>query len=209
MGVFFSYILLGLSLAAPIGPINAAQIDQGIKNGFLHSWAIGLGSIVADLFFILCVFFGVVHFLEIPFMKSFLWLFGAFVLFYTAFESFKGTKEIGIRELRSRESLKKTFTNGFLLAITNPLSILFWLGIYGSILADTIHRYNMAQVLLYGGAVLLGLMIWDVFMASVSSGFRKVLTPSLLRVISTLSGLSLLGFAVYFGFQAFQLLFGF
>ncbi|MFZ0371569.1 MAG: amino acid transporter, partial [Halobacillus sp.] len=24
MGVFFSYILLGLSLAAPIGPINAA-----------------------------------------------------------------------------------------------------------------------------------------------------------------------------------------
>ncbi|MCA1009601.1 LysE family transporter [Halobacillus halophilus] len=209
MGVFFSYILLGLSLAAPIGPINAAQIDQGIKNGFLHSWAIGLGSIVADLFFILCVFFGVVHFLEIPLMKSFLWLFGAFVLSYTAFESFKGTKDIGIGELRSRESLKKTFINGFLLAITNPLSILFWLGIYGSILADSIHRYNLAQVLLYGGAVLLGLMIWDVFMASLSSGFRKVLTPSLLRVISILSGLSLLGFAAYFGFQAFQLLFHF
>ncbi|MGP4074327.1 LysE family transporter [Halobacillus sp. K22] len=209
MGVFFSYILLGLSLAAPIGPINAAQIDQGIKNGFLHSWAIGLGSIIADLFFILCVFFGVVHFLEIPMMKSFLWLFGAFVLFYTAFESFKGTKEIGVGQSRSKESIKKTFTNGFLLAITNPLSILFWLGIYGSILADTIQRYNLAHVLLYGGAVLLGLMIWDLFMAFVSSGFRKVLTPSLLHVISFLSGLSLLGFSFYFGFQAFKLLFHF
>lgn len=28
MNVFLSYILLGLSLAAPIGPINAAQIDR-------------------------------------------------------------------------------------------------------------------------------------------------------------------------------------
>ena len=36
-GVFsgFSQLyFLGLSLAAPIGPINAAQLDKGIKSGF-------------------------------------------------------------------------------------------------------------------------------------------------------------------------------
>ena len=45
MNVFLSYILLGLSLAAPIGPINAAQIDKGIRNGFMHSWLIGVGAV--------------------------------------------------------------------------------------------------------------------------------------------------------------------
>ena len=44
MNIFFSYIILGLSLAAPIGPVNAAQLDHGIKNGFLHSWFVGLGA---------------------------------------------------------------------------------------------------------------------------------------------------------------------
>lgn len=44
MSVFLSYIFLGLSLAAPIGPVNAAQLDKGIKGGFLHAWFVGLGQ---------------------------------------------------------------------------------------------------------------------------------------------------------------------
>lgn len=37
MGIFFSCVFLGLSLAAPIGPVNAAQMDKGIKHGFIMS----------------------------------------------------------------------------------------------------------------------------------------------------------------------------
>ena len=87
MSVFLSYILLGLSFAAPIGPINAAQLDKGIKNGFWHAWILGLGAILADGIYMALVYFGVVHFLEMPFMKTFLWLFGFFVLTYTGFET--------------------------------------------------------------------------------------------------------------------------
>ncbi|WP_347552980.1 LysE family transporter (plasmid) [Pseudalkalibacillus hwajinpoensis] len=208
MSIFLGYIFLGLSLAAPIGPINAAQINQGIKNGFFHSWLIGLGSIVADLCFILGVFLGVVHFLEIPLMKSFLWLFGSFVLFYTAFENLGSSSQINSPNLRNKTSLSKTFMSGFLLSITNPLSILFWLGIYGSVLANTINRYDNLHLIMYGGAIILGLMIWDITMATLSSGFGKILNDRVLKTISLVSSLSLLGFAIYFGFQAFTLLFG-
>jgi L-lysine exporter family protein LysE/ArgO len=206
LGIFLSYIFLGLSLAAPIGPINAAQINQGIKNGFFHSWLIGLGSIVADLCFILGVFFGVVHFLEIPLMKTFLWLFGSFVLFYTAFENLGSSTQI-TEPVRNKDSLSKTFMSGFLLSITNPLSILFWLGIYGSVLANTINRYDYLHLVMYGGAIILGLMIWDITMATLSSSFGKVLNDQVLKIISILSSLSLIGFAIYFGYQAFILLF--
>ncbi len=200
-------MFLGLSLAAPLGPINAAQINHGIKNGFWHSWLIGLGSILAELFFILAVFFGVVHFLETPFMKTFLWSFGAFVLLYTGVESIANSQKLTITNERQKDSLVKTFTTGFLITISNPLSILFWLGIYGSVLANTIHKYDNVHLLLYGGAILIGVMAWDISMACVSSSFRHFLTEKTLKRISVFTGLSLIGFAIYFGYQAIQLLF--
>src|SRR3954469_1611782 len=88
MNVFLGYILLGLSLAAPIGPINAAQIDRGIRNGSMHAWLIGVGAVVADGIYMLIVYIGVVQFLETSFMQTFLWLFGCFVLMYTGIETF-------------------------------------------------------------------------------------------------------------------------
>ncbi|MGP4040786.1 LysE family transporter [Gracilibacillus sp. D59] len=205
MTIFLSYMFLGLSLAAPLGPINAAQINQGIKNGFLHSWMIGLGSIIAELFFILAVYFGVVHFLETPFMKTFLWSFGAFVLLYTGIESMVSTQSVELRE--ERDSLRKTFTSGFLISISNPLSILFWLGIYGSVLANTIDKYDTLHLFWYSTAIIIGVMIWDISMALVSSGSRHLLSDKTLKMISVITGLSLIGFAIYFGYQAITLIF--
>lgn len=67
------YILLGLSLAAPIGPVNAAQLDKGVRYGFFHAWLVGLGAMAADAVFMLLIYFGLAHFLTTPFMKTFLW----------------------------------------------------------------------------------------------------------------------------------------
>ncbi|GAA5415276.1 hypothetical protein Pryu01_00300 [Paraliobacillus ryukyuensis] len=206
--VLLSYVLLGLSLAAPIGPINAAQMSQGIKNGFMHAWFIGLGSILAECLFIIAVFFGVVHLLESSFVRVFLWSFGSFVLAYTAIESLTNLASLSPSDTRTnKDSLVKTFWSGFILSLTNPLSILFWLGIYGSILANSLHKYDLAQVIYYGAAILAGLMLWDIFMATLSSGFRYFLKPIFLQMITVLSAVCLLGFAGYFGYHAFQLLF--
>ena len=42
MAIFFSYVFLGLSLAAPIGPVNAAQlVSSELKMGFsIHGWLV-------------------------------------------------------------------------------------------------------------------------------------------------------------------------
>jgi threonine/homoserine/homoserine lactone efflux protein len=208
MNVFLSYILLGLSLAAPIGPINAAQIDRGIRNGFMHAWLIGVGAVVADGIYMLIVYIGVVQFLETSFMQTFLWLFGCFVLMYTGIETFINAGKINLAQSRGKEPLIKSFFSGFFMSISNPLTILFWLGIYGSILAKTAATYNTGQLVLYSGAIFIGLLTWDIAMASVASGFRKFLTTKLLVSISLVSGLSLIGFGLYFGMQAFQNLFG-
>ncbi|MCC3379131.1 LysE family transporter [Paenibacillus sp. UY79] len=208
MNTIISYVFLGLSLSAPIGPINAAQLDRGIRNGFWHAWFIGLGAITADIIYMLLVYFGMIHLLNSPFVKAFLWMFGFFVLVYTGLESIKNAGVISESNLRGNGStLTNSFLSGFLMSLFNPLSILFWLGIYGSILANVANSYPVQQLLIFSGAIVLGVLLWDVTMAAASSIFHNFLKTKLLKTISWLSGLSLVGFGFYFGVQAFRLLF--
>ncbi|WP_405115505.1 LysE family transporter [Paenibacillus sp. FSL K6-1217] len=201
-------MILGLSLSAPIGPINAAQLDKGLRGGFMPAWAVGLGAISADLIYMLLVYFGMIHLLDAPFIRAFLWLFGFFVLVYTGVESIMHSGEITAAETRgSGVPLSRSFMSGFLMSLFNPLSILFWLGIYGSILAKAVNEYPVQQLLVYSGAIVLGILLWDVTMAAASSIFRKFLTTRVLKAISVLSGLSLVGFGLYFGIEAARLLF--
>lgn len=208
MSVFFSYMILGLSLSAPIGPINAAQLDKGIKNGFWHSWMFGIGAVFADIFYMLLVYLGVVHFLNTPFMQTFLWLFGAFVLIYTGFESIMNASKVTISNARSEDTIPKTMFAGFIMSVSNPMTILFWLGIYGSILVKAAADDNgSGHIFLYSLAVIAGVLIWDLFMAALGSIFRRYLSQRGLSIISIVSGLSLIVFGIYFGIRALTLLY--
>ncbi|HWK23174.1 MAG TPA: LysE family transporter [Ureibacillus sp.] len=207
MSAFLGYVFLGISLAAPIGPVNAAQITKGIYGGFGHAWLVGLGAMLADAVYMAIVYLGVFHFLETPFMQTLLWSFGCFVLIYTGVDSIiNAGKEIKMSKIKGH-SHKKSFLYGFLISITNPLSMMFWLGIFGSVLAKTVSNYDLDHVMFYSLAIFVGLFIWDIAMATLSSTFKKILTSKILGVISNISGLSLIGFGVYFGVQALILMF--
>jgi L-lysine exporter family protein LysE/ArgO len=207
MNILIGYIFLGLSLAAPIGPINAAQLDRGIKNGFWNAWTLGLGAALADAIYMGLVYLGVVHFLESSFMKTFLWLFGFFVLTYTGIESMISAGKLSSNDIRSKEALSRSFFAGFFMSISNPLTILFWLGIFGSVMANASSNYDTGDLLLICSCIFSGIIIWDVSMAFMASTARRFLTPFLLKMISLLSGLSLIGFGLYFGIQAAMVFF--
>ena len=206
--MFFSYILLGLSLSAPIGPINAAQLDKGIKYGFLHAWLVGVGAMVADALFMLLIYFGLAQYVDIPLVKTFLWAFGSFVLIYTGIEGVTATGSTE-KEGRTLDGTKlKALRTGFFMALSNPLNILFWIGIYGSILAEVSSLYENTQLLIYSGAIFIGIMLWDLMMAGAASSARRWLTSKWLRGISVFSGTMLIGFGLYFLYQAFQMIAG-
>ncbi|MGM9956344.1 MAG: LysE family translocator [Peribacillus sp.] len=205
--VFLSYVFLGLSIAVPIGPINAAQLDIGIKKGFFHAWIFGWGAILADTVFIALVFFGFIHFMDNSFLKTFLWIFGFFVLTYTGIESLLSAGKIEVNNQKSNDRLASSFLSGFIMSLSNPLSILFWLGIYGSVLANSVSKYDMHHLVFYSLGILLGLLLWDFTMAIVSSSLRRFLSKPILTGISIISGVSLIGIGIYFSIQAAKLLF--
>ncbi|HDR5089811.1 TPA: LysE family transporter, partial [Bacillus anthracis] len=192
MGIFLSYVFLGLSLSAPMGPINAAQLEKGIRSGVFHAWILGIGALLADVIYMALIYLGVIHFLEKDIIKLFLWSFGAFVLIYTGIESLKNANQISISNTRNDDSIIKSFFSGFFMSLSNPLTILFWLGIFGSILAKAASSYSKEQLLLYSFGTILGIFIWDIMMASTSSIFRKILNTRILSLITVISGISLI-----------------
>lgn len=208
MNSLLTYLILGISLAAPVGPVNAAQLDTGIKNGFFHAWIFGLGALAADVLYMILVYFGVGQFIELPFMQTLLWLFGCFVLTYTGIENLLTLNKIEMDIRFGRNiPLRRSLLSGFFMSLLNPLTILFWLGIYGSVLAETADALTGNQVLISSIAIIFGVLLWDLTMAFLSSGARSVLSIPLLKLISILSSISMIGFGIYFGVQAYQMLF--
>lgn len=207
--LLFSYIFLGLTLAAPMGPVNSARLDKGIKNGFWNAWSVGAGSMIADGIFMILIYMGMVRFLNMPEIQIFLWIFGSLVLIYSGVESIVTAEKVDIHAtMRNKESLSRSFMVGFMVSITSPLSILFWLGIYGSILAKTANSYGTSHLFIYSSMIFLGLALWDICVASLTTGLRRFLNDSMLKWISVISGASLIGFGIYFGIQGIKALWG-
>ncbi|KQL36615.1 MULTISPECIES: LysE family transporter [Bacillaceae] len=208
MNSIFTYILLGISLAAPVGPVNAAQLDTGIKNGFFHAFIFGFGALTADILYMIMVYFGVGQFIDSPYIKIFLWTFGCFVLTYTGIENLLTLNKIKINmSSGKRIRLRQALLSGFLISLLNPLTILFWLGIYGSILAQTSVSLQDDQLIIFSLAIIVGVILWDTIIAFLSSGARKYLSTRFLILISLLSSLSMIAFGIYFGIQAYHTLF--
>lgn len=208
MNSLTTYFLLGISLAAPIGPVKATLLNTGIKNGFFHAWFFGLGAIVTDILYMLMVYFGVGQFIDSPYMRIFLWCFGFFVLMYTGIENLLTLNNISMDpKFRKIVRLRHSLLAGLLMAFLNPLTILFWLGIYGSILVSGGGALSGLEIIIISITILLGIALVDFLMAFFSSSSRNILSTSFLKAVSFVSSICMIGFAIYFGMQAFHALF--
>ncbi|MFC4410333.1 LysE family transporter [Chungangia koreensis] len=208
MNSIIGYFILGISLAAPVGPVNAAQLNTGIRNGFFHALIFGFGALTADILYMIAVYLGVGQLLTSSFMKTLLWSFGAFVLIYTGIEALISMKKLTIKMTKGKRTrLRQSAISGFLMSLMNPLTILFWLGIYGSVLAGTADNVSNTKLLVFSLSMIMGILTWDFTMSILSSGAKKYLSANLLKGITLVTSLSMILFGLYFGLKALELMF--
>ena len=72
----FTYILLGLSLAIPAGAMTVQMTKQGMRNGFVHGWFVGIGGMTVDLSLIVLIYLGFSSVLTNPWVETVMWLLG-------------------------------------------------------------------------------------------------------------------------------------
>lgn len=92
--------MVGLAIAMPVGAITVEMTKQGLKNGFIHGWAVGLGGMTIDITLIILLSTGLVSILALPIIQIPMWLIGAVFLLYLGYDSIKTQIKISLYRVR-------------------------------------------------------------------------------------------------------------
>ena len=207
MEIIVRNVLLGIALAAPIGPAGIAVMQSGLNDGFRKAFLTGIGITLADTTYLLVVFFGLSNFIEILTVKLVLWTLGAIILIYLGYQSIKGAaRRVDFRTVDQPVS-RKPMLSGYLVNISNPLAVVFWVGIFGSSI-DKSESASKLVMLLLSSTILVGILIWHTTMSLLSSWGQRYLNEKVVRYISIAAGIVLVGFGMKFAFSVASAIIG-
>ncbi|WP_436932382.1 LysE family translocator [Halosimplex halobium] len=130
-GTFAVGVVFGLALAAPPGPMNAVIAEESVLRGWLAGFTAGLGAMTADFVFFVLSLAGVVAFLEgARTLRAVMVGVGGLLMLYFAAGAVADARAdflSGEPGPDSDDADARGFTKAFVLALTNPYQILFWL----------------------------------------------------------------------------------
>lgn len=206
--VFFGPLLLGISLAAPVGPINLEVMKQGIQRGFWHAWLVGLGGMSADIGFMFLIYFGISHYLTSYEVQTFLLCSGSLMLGFLGMQSMKIQPNLETQPdtMTRKKPLSYSYIVGLLIAGVNPINLLFWLGVYGSVLTERLESLGEEYALIYSCMIFVGIALWNLLIVLTVHFGKTLLNPIVLRLITITAGLVLIGYGIHFGWQGFHFL---
>lgn len=196
-------ILLGLTLAAPIGPVNMEIIKRGLNFGFRQAFLTGAGAMCADATYLTLIFFGLAAFLNNTAMKLVLGVAGSFILIYLGFLSAKDFFRKTVVSDDKRRFFKYSFVAGFALAISSPMTIVWWTGVFGALLASQAHTQANISAFFSCLSILLGCSLWVFSLAAALHWGKKFINERITGITSLIAGIFLIGFGIYFLYRAY------
>lgn len=203
--VVLQKIILGITLAAPIGPVSIEMIKRGLQQGFWAAFNIRLGGAIGNILCLLAAFYGLSALQAHTGIFMALGLLGSGLLLYMGYTTLRKASNHFVPSKAKTEEIKhphplcNSLALGFMLAIFNPVAVMFWLGIFANSVSpqETLEfRHLMLNM-----QIITGVLIWGAFLSLMLEFGRQGLTPRLTRWITVGSGLVLLAFGFKYGYQ--------
>jgi threonine/homoserine/homoserine lactone efflux protein len=121
--------LFGLALAAPPGPMNAVIAEESVVRGLRAGIIAGCGAMVADAtFFVLSALGAVSVVKQMTYLQGTMVAIGGFLMLYFAVDAIREVDQTFTEfESDNARTDARGFRRAFLLALTNPYQIIFWL----------------------------------------------------------------------------------
>jgi threonine/homoserine/homoserine lactone efflux protein len=192
MSFLLKGIVLGFSIAAPVGPIGVLCIRRTLTEGRLAGLVAGLGAATADAFYGSVAGFGLaaISGFLIGYAHWFRLLGGLFLISLGVKTFFALPVE---REVAARRGLLGGYLSTLFLTLTNPMTILSFGAVFAGLgLLGTAGNYAAAAMLVAG--VFCGSALWWLVLSSgVAAVAARVAAPAL-RWLNWISGLVLEGF---------------
>jgi threonine/homoserine/homoserine lactone efflux protein len=194
--LFAKGFVIGISIAAPVGPIGILCIQRTLTGGKIHGLITGLGAATADAVYGCIAAFGLTcisNFL----VRQHDWfrLLGGIFLCYLGVRAFLAKPSAQNRS-GHRHSKVATYGTTFLLTLSNPMTILSFAAIFaglGIVHADA--HYAAASLLVLG--VFTGSGIWWLVLSSSTGLFREKLLKGNLTWVNKISGVIILTFGLF------------
>ena len=198
-------LILGWSVSWPPGPVNAEMIRRGLLpprqgGGFWPAWVVGIGACAGDFTWALGVSLGAGAVLRTPSIRHILavisltlLVFLAFMFTRSAWHIFKTHRAQAEKALPQRPK-RGGLLLGFLMALTSPWNLGFWLAVVGS---QSIGSSNVQQSVSLAAAVVLGALIWTlVLCTAVKLGARIFSRPEWQILTQAATAVVMIVFAV-------------
>lgn len=196
-------LLLGFSIAAPVGPIGVLCIRRTLSNGRISGLVSGLGAASADAFYGFVAGFGLTAISGFLIDQKFwLALFGGIYLCYLGFRTFQA-KPSSMEVQAENQSLWGSYLSTFGLTLTNPATILSFVALFAGLgLVSSESSYFAALLLVLG--VFLGSAAWWLTLSGGVSFLRDKFNSRTMVWINRIAGVVLLGYGIAAIFSSIQ-----
>ena len=189
---FVKGLIIGFSIAAPVGPIGLLCIQRTLTEGRISGFISGLGAATADAVYGCIAGFG------LTFVSTFLisqnvWLrlIGGIFLCFLGIRTFISPPAERAASAEGK-SLLTNYASTFVLTITNPVTILSFAAIYAGL-----GVYNYVSAVLLVSGVFTGSALWWFTLSSSVSLIRSKIDQHKLQWINRISGTILAGIGIF------------
>jgi threonine/homoserine/homoserine lactone efflux protein len=195
MAILLQGGLIGLSIAAPVGPIGVLCIRRTLAESRLAGLVSGLGAATADALYGAVAGFGLTAISSLLVsQQSWLRLVGGLFLCYLGLKTLLARPAQQAAAVKGR-GLLEMYASTFFLTLTNPMTILSFAAIFAGIgLGQTRGDYASAGLLVLG--VFLGSASWWLLLSGSVGAFRAKFPATGLLWVNRISGVVILGFGV-------------
>jgi threonine/homoserine/homoserine lactone efflux protein len=180
-------IVIGFSIAAPVGPIGVLCIRRTLSNGWASGLISGLGAATAD-----AIYGGIAGF-GLTFISNFLvsqeaWLrlVGGVFLCYLGTRTFL-SKASELPGDAKKIGLMGDYASTFLLTLTNPLTIISFAAVFAGLGLGTSPGDYLSAVFLVSG-VFFGSVLWWFLLSGGIGLFRVKFSLAGLQWVNKFSG---------------------
>lgn len=194
-GLFVRGLLVGFSIAAPVGPIGVLCIRRTLTDGRLVGLISGLGAATADAIYGVIAGFGLTLVSDILVGQAFWFtLIGGFFLCYLGIKT--ALAHPGNEAAKATGGgLLNAYLSTLLLTLTNPATILAFVAIFAGLgLAQAAGDYRSASILVLG--VFAGSALWWLLLSSGVSLLQTALNARRLTWLNRISGAVLFAFGI-------------
>ena len=187
---------LGFSIAAPVGPIGVLCIRRSIAEGRLMGFLSGLGAATADAFYGLVAAAGLTSVsVFLVHQKNWLGLIGGLFLCWLGVQTFRAQPAEQAAKADAH-GLLSAYASTFALTLTNPLTILSFLGMFAAVGPDLAGGGVKATSLMVAG-VFTGSALWWLVLSFVVGALRSRFDRNWQRWLNRLSGVVIASFGFW------------